>query len=131
MSKALKEKLGLKIQSPSKVKFKLADGSRVPLLGEIKIKIKIKEIRILIRVHILESSEEDLLLRIEQFLETEAKIDFKLKLLKIDDKRRKIKIPIMITKKDEEEYKSEEEIEDEAYYSNLIDSELEIALDND
>ncbi len=37
----------------------------------------------------------------------------------------------MITRKDEEEYKSEEEIEDEAYYSNLIDSELEIALDND
>ncbi len=37
----------------------------------------------------------------------------------------------MITKKDEEEYKSEEEIEDEAYYSNLTDSEIEIASDND
>ncbi len=65
MSKVLKEKLGLKIQSSSKIKFKLADGSRVPLLGEIEIKIKIKEIRILIRVHILKSPEEDLLLGTE------------------------------------------------------------------
>src|SRR6266540_5515072 len=65
MAKVLKEKLGLKIQSSSKIKFKLADGSRVPLLGEIEIKIKIKEIRIPIRVYILESLEEDLLLETE------------------------------------------------------------------
>ncbi len=65
MSKALKEKLGLKIQSLSKVKFKLADGNRVPSLGETEIKIKIKEIRIPIRVHILKSPKEDLLLGIE------------------------------------------------------------------
>jgi len=65
ISKALKEKLGLKIQSPSKVKFKLANRSRIPSLGEIEIKIKIKEIRISIRVHILESPEKDLLLGIE------------------------------------------------------------------
>jgi len=63
--KTLKEKLGLKIQSSSKVKFKLADGSRISSLEEIKIKIKIKEIRILIKVHVLESLEEDLLLEIE------------------------------------------------------------------
>ena len=130
MSKALKEKLGLKIQSLSKVKFKLADGSRVPSLGEIEIKIKIKEIRILIRVHILESLEENLLLEIEQFFEIGAKIDFKLKLLKINDKRRKIKISIIITRKDEEEYKSENKIEDEAYYSNSTDSEIKIVLDD-
>src|SRR6266540_3434357 len=125
MSKALKEKLGLKIQSLSKVKFKLADGSRVPSLGEIEIKIKIKEIRILIRVHILELPKEDLLLGIEWFFETGVKIDFKSKILKIDDKRRKIKIPIMITRKDKEEYESKEEIEDEAYYSNSTDLEIE------
>ncbi len=63
--KALKEKLELKIQSSSKIKFKLTDGSRVSSLGEIEIKIKIKEIRILIRVHILKSPEEDLLLGTE------------------------------------------------------------------
>jgi len=57
MSKALKKKLGLKIQSSSKVKFKLADGSKISSLGEIEIKIKIKEIRISIRVHVLESLE--------------------------------------------------------------------------
>src|SRR6266542_1965772 len=85
MSKALKEKLGLKIQSPNKVKFKLADRSRVLSLGK-------KEIKIPIRVHILESPEEDLLLRIEWFLEIGAKINFKSKLLKINNKRRKIKI---------------------------------------
>ncbi len=87
--KALKEKLGLKIQSLSKVKFKLADRNRVLSLGKIKIKIKIKEIRIPIKVHILEFPEEDLLLETEQFLEIRAKIDFKSKLLKIDDKRKK------------------------------------------
>ncbi len=65
ISKTLKEKLGLKIQSPSKVKFKFADESKVPSLGKIKIKIKIKEIRIPIRIYILESSEEDLLLGIK------------------------------------------------------------------
>ena len=37
----------------------------------------------------------------------------------------------MITRKDEEEYESEEEIEDKAYYSNLTDSEIEIASDDD
>ena len=37
----------------------------------------------------------------------------------------------MIIRKDKEEYKSEEEIEDEAYYSNLTDSEIEIASDDD
>ncbi len=37
----------------------------------------------------------------------------------------------MITRKDKEEYESEKEIEDEAYYSNIIDSELEIASDDD
>ncbi len=36
----------------------------------------------------------------------------------------------MITRKDEEEYKSEEEIEDEAYYSNSTDLEIEIASDD-
>ncbi len=37
----------------------------------------------------------------------------------------------MITRKDEEEYESEEEIEDEAYYLNSTDSEIEIASDVD
>ena len=37
----------------------------------------------------------------------------------------------MIIRKDKEEYKSEEKIEDEIYYSNLMDSELEIASEND
>ncbi len=36
----------------------------------------------------------------------------------------------MITKKNEEEYKFEKETEDEAYYSNSIDSELKIASDD-
>ncbi len=91
MLKVLKEKLRLKIQSPSKVKFKLADRSRIPSLGEIKIKIKIKKIRILIKVHVLEFLKKDLLLETEWFFKTGAKIDFKSKLLKIDDKRKKIK----------------------------------------
>ncbi len=56
-----------------------------------------------------------------------VKVDFKSKLLKINDKRRKIKIPIMITRKNEEEYKSE----DKTYYSNSTDSEIEIASNND
>ena len=130
MSKALKERLELKIQSSNKVKFKLINENRVPSLEEIEIKIKIKEIRIPIKVHILEFSKEDLLLETEQFFETRAKIDFKSRLLKIDNKRRKIKISIMITKKNEEEYKFEKETEDEAYYSNSIDSELKIASDD-
>ncbi len=63
--KALKEKLELKIQLSNKVKFKFANRSRVSSLGEIEIKIKIKEIRIPIKVHILEFSKEDLLLETE------------------------------------------------------------------
>ena len=62
-------------------------------------------------------------------MKQEQKIDFKSKLLKIDDKRRKIKIPIIITRKNKEEYESEEEIE--VYYSNSTDSEIEIASDDD
>jgi len=115
----------------SEVKFERTGGSKVPGLKERKIKIKIKEIRILIRIYILEFLEENLLLEIEWFFEMGAKIDFKLKLLKIDDKRRKIKIPIIITRKDKEEYESEDEIEDETYYLNSTDSEIEIASDND
>ena len=131
MSKTLKEKLRLKIQLLSKVKFKLADGSRVLSLGEIEIKIKIKEIRIPIRIHILESPEEDLLLETEWFFETEVKIDFKSKLLKIDNKKRKIKIPIMIIRKNKEEYESNKKIKDKIYYYlSLTNSKLEIALDD-
>ncbi len=37
----------------------------------------------------------------------------------------------MITRKDDEEYELEEEIENEAYYSNSTDLEIEIALDDD
>jgi len=37
----------------------------------------------------------------------------------------------MITRKDEKEYESEEEIKNEAYYLNLTNSEIEIASNND
>src|ERR1043165_5600391 len=50
ISKALMKKLGLKIQKSSLLRFKLADGSRVPSLGKLETEIIIDRVKIPIRV---------------------------------------------------------------------------------
>src|SRR6266542_2793000 len=96
------------------------------IAAKCNIKIKDKEIKAIIDIGAARNIMSKVLKE-----KLGLKKNLKSKLLKIDDKRRKIKIPIMITRKDEEEYESEEEIEDEAYYLNSTDSEIEIASDVD
>src|ERR1043165_5419156 len=106
MSKALMKKLELKIQKSSLLRFKLADGSRVPSLGELETKIVVNRIKISIRVQILESPDDDLLLGVDWFSNVNAKIDFETKTLKIKYRNRKAEVPILI-KKENEYYSSD------------------------
>src|SRR6266511_4153200 len=98
------------------------------VVAKCNIKIKNKEIKVIIDTGVARNIMSKVL---KEKLELKIQLPSKVKLLKIDDKRRKIKIPIIITRKDKEEYESEDEIEDETYYLNSTDSEIEIASDND
>src|ERR1043166_1359868 len=101
MSKALMKKLRLKIQKPSLLRFKLADESRVPSLGELETEIVVNRVKILIRVQILESPDDDLLLGVDWFSNVNAKIRSEEHTLKIKYKNRKAEVPILVTKKNE------------------------------
>ena len=73
-------------------------------------------------VQVIESQDEDLILGIELFMKMKGKIDFKNEVLILENKRRKIEIPIYFLKKEKENEESEEdsnnESEDEMYESN-------------
>src|ERR1043166_3840765 len=101
MSKALMKKLGLKIQKSSLLRFKLADESRVPSLGELETEIVVNRVKILIRVQILESPDDDLLLGVDWFSNVNAKIRSEEHTLKIKYKNRKAEVPILVTKENE------------------------------
>jgi len=131
ISRALKERLGLKIQRSSRTKFKFADGSKASSLGELTVKTQFENktqlMTMPINLHVLESPEEDLLLGTEWFTKTKAKIDFEKKELTIKNTKGKtMKIPIFVTKKDEQEnYRQqyEDEIIESGYDSYESDEE--------
>ena len=74
----LRKRLGIKIEKPSKTIFMIANGKKIPSLGETEITIEIEEeIEIPIKVQIIDSVKEDLLLGTEFLKETGGIINFR------------------------------------------------------
>lgn len=81
ISNTLATKLGLEIQESSNIIFKIANGKKVPALGTIKVNIEIQDKNIPIRLQVIDSKVETLLLGTEWFAKEKAKINFEKKIL--------------------------------------------------
>src|SRR5438034_9266392 len=111
MTQKLQELLKIEISEESNVTFIVADGKRVPALGKAQVEIKLVEGKsIPIKVHIMESGKRELILGNEFLLEKKGNIDYKTKLLTIEEKGKTVKVPITFSNNEEE---SEEELFDD------------------
>src|SRR6266536_4119227 len=107
MTQKLQELLNIEILEESNITFIVADGKRVPALGKAQIEINLEGKRIPIEVQIMESRKKELILGNEFLLEKKGNIDYKTKLLTIEEKGRIVKVPITFSNNEEE---SEEEL---------------------
>ena len=117
MTQKLQELLNIEISEESNITFIVADGKRVPALGKAQVEINLEGKRIPIEVQIMESGKRELILGNEFLLEKKGNIDYKTKLLTIEEKGKTVKIPITFSNNEEEseEELSEEEFEDEEF----------------
>ena len=143
ITKGLLEKLGMKITESSNAVFSNVNGKKVPSLGKVDIKIKIKDTEIPMKVQVIDSTKRDLILGTEILAEVKGKINFEKNELKIEYNGKEIRTPIFYNRKkleiqeyqdfedefeefeeeelendedDEEEYEEEEFNESPAYY---------------
>src|SRR6266511_417194 len=133
----LRKRLGIRIEKPSKTIFTIANGKKIPSLGETEITIEIdEEIEIPITVQVIDSIKEDLLLGTAFLVKTKGVIDFENGKLTLKYDGKQIEIPIYYIKEREDESseseweeseKSEEESgEDEYDQYEEIEDESEI-----
>ena len=100
----LRKELGIEIEKSSKTVFKIADGKKVPSLGETEIIIEISEqIEIPIKVQVIDSKEKDLILGTTFLQSTKGIIDFGERKLKIKYNGKQIKIPIYYLQENDNE----------------------------
>src|SRR5436853_243688 len=78
----LRKRLGIRIERPSKTVFTIANGKKIPSLGETEITIEINEqIRIPVKVQIIDSEKKDLILGTTFLMSTKGIINFEEKKL--------------------------------------------------
>src|SRR2546421_3442906 len=137
----LRKRLGIRIERPSKTIFTIANGKKIPSLGETEITIEIdEEIEMPITVQVIDSIKEDLLLGTAFLVKTKGVIDFENGKLTLKYDGEQIEIPIYYIKGEsenessesewEESEKSEEEESGEDEYDQYeeIEDELEIYM---
>jgi len=108
ISNRLMKELGLKIQKKSNIIFKMANGRKIPSLGQTQGKLEIQEIEIPVTLQVIDATEETLLLGNEWFSQVKAKINFEEEELRIKGKNDEVvKIPIYYTKEEIEELTEE------------------------
>src|ERR1043166_4810544 len=91
----LRKRLGIRIERPSKTIFTMANGKRIPSLGETEIMIEIdEEIEIPVTVQVIDSIKEDLILGTLFLVETKGNIDFENRRLTLKYEGEQIRIPI-------------------------------------
>ncbi len=128
ISNKLMRELGLKIKKTSNIIFKMANGKKVPSLGQTQGKLGIQGIETPVTLQVIDSKEDTLLLGNEWFSQVKAKIDFEKEELKIKGKNDKeVKIPIYYTKEEVEELTEEETTEE----SDLDESTTEEETDEE
>src|SRR2546421_2518500 len=104
----LRKRLGIKIGKPSKTIFTIANGKKIPSLGETEITIEIdEEIEIPITVQVIDSIKEDLLLGTAFLVKTKGVIDFENGKLTLKYDGEQIEIPIYYIKGEDESSESE------------------------
>ena len=97
----LRKRLGIRIEKPSKTVFTIANGKKIPSLGETEIIIEIdEEIEIPITVQVIDSIKEDLLLGTAFLVKTKGVIDFENGKLTLKYDGEQIEIPIYIILKE-------------------------------
>src|SRR6266511_3281438 len=111
----LRKRLGIRIERPSKTIFTIANGKKIPSLGETEITIEIdEEMEIPITVQVIDSVKEDLLLGTAFLVKTKGIIDFENGKLTLKYDGEQIEIPIYYIKRESEnESDKYEEIEEE------------------
>src|SRR6266487_4625297 len=125
----LRKRLGIRIERPSKIIFTIANGKKIPSLGETEITIEIdEEVEIPITVQIIDSIKEDLLLGTAFLVKTKGVIDFENGKLTLKYDGEQIEIPIYYIKEGEDENSEEESGEDEYDQYEEIEDELEIYM---
>ena len=137
MTRRLMDKLGLEPDNPSKTIVVTANGTRERAIGQITdLKISIRDLMIPIKLQIIESREETLLLGTDWFEKMKAKWDFDTRTLQIQHDGRILKIgtthlsdipPQMLPdfendsdEVSEIEYDDESLDEEETYYSDEV-----------
>lgn len=130
IAKGLLEILGLKIERPSKVRFRIANGKVVPSIGKVTIEVEMGLEKILIEFEVIDSRKMDLIIGIKFLALQEAIIDFGKRTLKININEREIEIRIIFNEKfvkyeeiideNDEEYNEEQEL-----YESNSDEEWE------
>ena len=111
MSDKLRRKLGIPIIESSNIKFTLANGNSTPALGKASIEVEFDDDIILpIKVNIVESTGEELLIGNDELLKRNAKIDYQSQKVTLKNKSKTVYIPMSCIK---EESESEEESDEE------------------
>src|SRR5436190_24223293 len=90
MTQKLQELLEIEILEESNVTFIVAEGKRVPALGKAQVEINLEERKIPIKVHSMDSGKRKLILGKEFLLNKKGNIDYKTKLLTIEEKGRQL-----------------------------------------
>jgi gag-polyprotein putative aspartyl protease len=113
MSDKLRRKLGIPIIESSNIKFTLANGKSTPALGKSHIEVEFDDDIILpIKVNIVESTGEELLIGNDELLKRNAKIDYQNQKVTLKNKTKIVHIPMSCIKEESEsEGESDEEYE--------------------
>ena len=123
ITKGLLEKLGMKITESSNAVFSNVNGKKVPSLGKVDIKIKIKDTEIPMKVQVIDSTKRDLILGTEILAEVKGKINFEKNELKIEYNGKEIRTPIFYNRK-KLEVQEYQDFEDE--FEEFEEEELEM-----
>jgi len=112
MTNPLRKKLDIPIDGSSNLKFTVADGRSTPALGKSKIRIEFIEddLFVPVQVHIMESTNEELIIGNDVLKMRGAILDYTNDTLTLKSKNRRVKLPVnslqeeVIYEESDEEY---------------------------
>ena len=133
ITERLRQQLGLKIDRPSKIIIITANGTKQRALGEIQsVGIAIKTLLVPMKLQVIESTEQNLLLGTDFFEKTQACWDFRNCSIKLRYEGQEIDVEtnhadyIKTDQNNDDEYETDEYEDD-----NEVQDDLEYELEND
>src|SRR4051794_3585193 len=138
MTKKLMDKLGYKINEPSKLTIVTANSSRIRLLGKInQVPLELEDEFILTTFQVLDSVDDTLILENDWLQKVQAVLNWKKGILTIHGANAPLITPIRYTRENQkssdssensssDEYESEDDLEEATiYYSETSSSDIE------